>query len=365
MTSESMPFPPHARASSEFDAAVLIGRFQPFHNAHLALLERALNLAPRVFVVLGSAFQVRSPRNPWLWQERSAWIRGAVSEQNRERLAFMPVRDYYDEPRWRAYIVKGITAELTATAAPRVTLVGHFKDLSSLYLDGFEGWHLTRVPAQGSLNATALRERYFGLSESQPAEPAHSFAWLDDLVPTSTREALVRFAATNDYSRVRSEWQSLKEYQAAWAATPYPVVFVTVDAVVTCSGHVLLIRRGHAPAQGELALPGGFLEQGDTTQQSALRELREETGLVLGPRGVPYALAAKAPFDHPARSQRGRTITHAFHFDLGDRPLPEVHASDDAAGIQWVEVSRLRDLEDQFCEDHFHILDTFLDLGLD
>ena len=48
-----------------FDLAVLVGRFQPFHAAHLALLHRALAIAPRVVVVVGSAFQARTPKNPF------------------------------------------------------------------------------------------------------------------------------------------------------------------------------------------------------------------------------------------------------------------------------------------------------------
>ena len=62
------------------------------------------------------------------------------------------------------------------------------------------------------------------------------------------------------------------------------------------------------------------------------------------------------------RSQRGRTITHAHHFDLGDRELPEVRADDDAASVEWVPVAQLAAMEDRFFDDHFHMLDHFLGL---
>lgn len=348
----------------DFDAAVLVGRFQPFHNAHLALLGQALALAPRVFVALGSAYQARSPRNPWLWQERAAWIREAVAEGERDRLTFLPTRDYYDEPRWRARVVAGVREGLAGAVSgpPRVTLVGHFKDATSYYLEGFGDWHLTRVSAQGTLSATALREEYFGMAQGDCA--AHPAGRLGPVVPASTAQFLAGFAGTSDYAYVQAEWLSLKRYQAAWSSAPFPPVFVTVDAVVTCGEHVLLIRRGHAPAKGQLALPGGFLDQNETTHQSALRELAEETGLGLGARGIPCTLVAKRPFDYPTRSQRGRTITHAFHFDVSTVELPEVRAGDDAAAAEWVERDRLLALEDQFFEDHLHILDTFLGLGV-
>ncbi len=60
----------------------------------------------------------------------------------------------------------------------------------------------------------------------------------------------------------------LSGYHAAWASAPYPPVFVTVDGLLLCHGHVLLIQRGHAPGQGLWALPGGFVEPRDTLWQS-------------------------------------------------------------------------------------------------
>jgi bifunctional NMN adenylyltransferase/nudix hydrolase len=74
------------------------------------------------------------------------------------------------------------------------------------------------------------------------------------------------------------------------------------------------------------------------------------------------SLVEAAVFDHPDRSLRGRTITHAHYFDLGERELPEVQADDDAQAVEWVPVEKLLSLEDQFHDDHFHMLDHFLGL---
>src|SRR6185312_17484078 len=52
-------------ATPKADVAVLIGRFQPFHNGHAILLRRALETAPKVVVVLGSSFHARSSKNPF------------------------------------------------------------------------------------------------------------------------------------------------------------------------------------------------------------------------------------------------------------------------------------------------------------
>ena len=69
-----------------FDTAVYIGRFQPVHSGHIALLARALASARQVIVIMGSAWQARSPKNPFTWTEREAMLRNALPESDRARL---------------------------------------------------------------------------------------------------------------------------------------------------------------------------------------------------------------------------------------------------------------------------------------
>ena len=105
------------------DIAVYVGRFQPFHNGHLALLQRALQEAPLCVVVLGSAHQARTPKNPFTWQERAEMIQLALPEADRARLRFVPVRDYYNEARWVQAVRSGVTeVAQNALAASPVTL---------------------------------------------------------------------------------------------------------------------------------------------------------------------------------------------------------------------------------------------------
>lgn len=343
------------------DATVFIGRFQPFHLGHAALLRQALAAAPLCVVVIGSAFQARTPKNPFSWQERAEMFKLTLPEDQRARLRFLPVRDYYNEERWTQRVRTGVQQILTEAgiASPRITLVGHFKDATSDYLRGFPGWSLLSIERSGPVDATALRDAYFGCGgENIDA----TLAALVDQAPPSTLAMLRAWAALPQYATLTAEWRFIQAYREAWSKTPYPPVFVTVDALVRCGDEVLLIRRGEAPGKGLFALPGGFIDQRETAWQSALRELKEETTLSLLDSAMRLALKANVVFDHPDRSQRGRTITHAFYFDLGDRPRPEVKAGDDAARVEWVPVSRLAAMEDQFHDDHFHMLDHFIGL---
>lgn len=333
--------------------AVLIGRFQPFHRGHAALLKQALEAAPRVVVVIGSAFQARTPKNPFTWQERADMIRQTLSDAELARTTFLPIRDYYDEEKWLQAVRNGV--ETLSGQHASICLIGHFKDATSDYLGHFEGWQLISVDRKSPVDASQIRDAYLG---SKPEE----LAGLNDAVFPTTQGFLRTWAKSSYYPALCQEWRMLKKYKEAWSAAPYPPVFVTVDAVVRCANKVLLIKRGQPPGVGLHAVPGGFIEQRETAYQSAVRELREETQLDLPPATLKAALKESAVFDHPDRSQRGRTITHAFYFDLGSGPLPKIQADDDAQSADWIDITEIPKMEDQFHDDHFHMLDHFLGL---
>lgn len=341
------------------DVAVVIGRFQPLHLAHLAMLRRALELAPRVLVVIGSACQAPSPRNPFTWQERAGVLLQAVPPALRERLDLVPVPDLWDHDRWVAQ-VQALVAR-RAPAGARIALVGHRKDASSRYLADFPDWPLIDDGAHGDMGATQLRARLW----SAPEPEAALLAVAAD-VPPATLDFLRGWVRTPLHARLAAQWRALEAERQQWAVAPYPPVFVTVDAVVEADGHVLLVRRGREPGRGLLALPGGFLDPDESLLQAALRELREETGLVLPPTLVRQALVGVQVFSHPQRSQRGRVITHAHHLRLPGRggALPPVQAGDDAAQAVWMPLERLHGLQDRMHDDHWHILERVLGLGL-
>ncbi len=341
--------------TTPFDIAVLIGRFQPPHLGHLALLQHALACASKVVVILGSALQARSPKNPFTWQERAAMFTGALSNADAARVEFLPVRDYYDEPRWVIAVREAVTSH--SHPGDRIGLVGHFKDSSSSYLAHFPGWDLVSLPRQNSLDATPIRDAYWSAGD---VEQSSGFQALASMLPTSALQFLQQFSQQPHYAELQTEWRMLRQYKEAWAAAPYPPVFVTVDALLRCGDEVLLIRRGHAPGKNLLALPGGFLEPGDSLLQSCLRELQEETHCEIDEVHLLQTLRSVTVFDHPGRSQRGRTITHVHYFDLGLVPKPAVRADDDAAEAFWLHIDSIRLREAEFFEDHFQIMQKII-----
>jgi ADP-ribose pyrophosphatase YjhB (NUDIX family) len=96
--------------------------------------------------------------------------------------------------------------------------------------------------------------------------------------------------------------------------------------------HVLVVKRGTKPYRGKLALPGGFVRPGESLEDTAKRELREETGL----DGSRILLRQVHTYSGPGRDPRGRVVTTAF---LAIAPnLPQATGGTDAARADWVEV---------------------------
>ena len=170
------------------------------------------------------------------------------------------------------------------------------------------------------------------------------------------------FFNTEDFKNLKEGFDFIKKYKESWAVAPYPPVFVTVDAVVTKSGHVLVVKRKINPGIGLYALPGGYVKADELIETAALRELREETRIKIHPEELKKRIVDKEVFDYPNRSLRGRTITHAFHIDLGVGELPDISHSggDDAGSAQWMSLSDVILNEDKFFEDHVSIINRFV-----
>jgi 8-oxo-dGTP diphosphatase len=109
---------------------------------------------------------------------------------------------------------------------------------------------------------------------------------------------------------------------------PVPTTpLLTVDAlIVDPTRGVLLIRRKHPPFEGRWALPGGFVEVGETCEAACAREAREETGLEVEPVELVGVYSA------PDRDPRGHTVSPVYLC----KPLSgNTLGGDDAAEARW------------------------------
>lgn len=372
----------------DYKFAVLVGRFQPFHNGHFEIIKHGLKIADKVIVVVGSASCAPDIKNPFSLEIRKQMIlgefnsstveitRGADYEatvteftypEYKDRVIVFGVRDYfYQENVWLADIQAKLGAYIEE--GDSVAILGDYKDESSYYIKYFPQWDFKPAKDVIKLNATDIRSFLFSASpkfniETGRMEGAAELAVLKKDVPESTFEWLKSFVRTDGYVRLCEEFKQNEQYKAIWANAPFPPTFVTVDTVVICSGHVLVVKRKFNPGKGLYALPGGFVKNSERIEDAALRELKEETGIRVDKLVLRGSIEESKVFDYPERSRRGRTITHAYYIKLKDGKLPEVRGNDDASAAFWMPLKDVMVLEPSFFEDHSHIIDYFMSRG--
>ena len=338
----------------DYDVLAFIGRFQPFHMGHMAVVDEALKRAKKVALVLGSHDQPRNTRNPFTTAERIEMITAVYpNEVANGRIVFVPQADWtYSLDRWIMETQAKVTQVANTPFTPdpvKIGLIGHSKDHTSFYLKSFPMWDSVEVENVNGIDATSIRSGFFDLTGEVRDIPVPVIDWLRD------------FQDTPAFDQIAAEMEFVKTYKKQFASMPYPPTFNTVDAVVVQSGHVLLVRRGAEPGKGLWALPGGFLDQNETLLDGAIRELREETRISVPDPVLRGSVKGQRTFDDPHRSQRGRTLTTAFMIRLQDRTdLPKIKGSDDADKAAWVPLADLK--RNMMFEDHYDIIAEMADI---
>ena len=379
----------------QYDFLAFIGRFQPFHAGHHRVLKTALENSQNVILIVGSANRPRSAKNPFTFEERKQLISTLLTAAERERVHVVPCDDFmYNDTKWETEIqaiIRTATSHPWRSGPTKIGVIGHSKDHSSYYLKKFPQWDLLDLPVEYPVNATDIRHAFYEAVETQ-------ILWKDEWFINDVHRIMVEnlFYSNVPMKRIFREYDHIKAYKKQFApidfeaiehdlsdggrtsdgitnfrrwkylkeklqnVNQYPPIFVTTDAGVVQSGHVLLIKRGGMPGEGLWALPGGFLNQNETVKEGMLRELIEETKLGVRLPKLEGSIERWFVADHPQRSQRGRTVSHAALIRLPDGELPKIKGSDDAVDAKWIPLDDL-DPTKMF-EDHWDVIDQFLGL---
>lgn len=333
----------------KYKVAVFIARVQPIHNAHVEIIRRAKSIAEKCIIIIGSADQPRTYKNPFTTQERYDLVRRIatkVGDPMCETHVETNKDSMYNDQAWQARI-QAIVAKYSEPD-DSVAIIGHDKDSSTYYLKMFPQWVHEDIELLEPLNATDIRDLYF-------RKDAHE-GFIRHVVPEDAFKFMLEFMKTDDYQQIIREREFIDKYKKQYASFPYPPTFVTVDCCVVCAGHVLMIKRKAEPGKNLLALPGGFLdaETDKTLQSAAIRELKEETGIKIPVPVLTGSIETSRVFDAMGRSSRGRTITHVYKIVLNDTVLPKVKGSDDAAYAKWIPLGELK--SEECFEDHAEII---------
>lgn len=341
--------------TKRYKLAVLIGRFEPFHNGHLSNVLYALSIADHVQILVGSSYQPRTPKNPFTFHERKIMINNAIMlAQNRAPITISAIPDFkYSNNSWIANVQATVASEHTTIDDSDICILGFDKDDSSWYNHAFPAWKF--IPLEGfvehgsvPIDATKVRELYF---------EGH-LDFLKGALPPLVFDFLQTHARTDLYKELATEYNFYKNYDASG----FPRIEQTVDAVVIQGGHILLIQRGHSPGKGLWALPGGFLNPKERLLDGMIRELIEETKIKVQEIILRKAVTHQERFDHPDRDIRGRVITEAFLIELdgGNGELPKVKGSDDAKKAKWFKLAEVEAMGEIMYGDHHHIIKTLI-----
>ena len=317
-----------------------LSSFQPLTLNDEEAVAEALGKADVVTLIVGSARASRSSHlNPLSLPERIALLERVYHSQlEAGRIAIATLSDQlYDNAAWEADLA---------------TLV------EKLQIDGFVVRRDVKGKRERQLSRVAPVHSCVADRMTQWRREEIFAGWYDGgpipHLSLGTVSALVDLRESKSFAWLKEEWQFHKGYRAAWAGTPYPVKFITADACIECKGRVLLVRRGSWPGKGLWALPGGFLENDETVDEAAARELGEETNLDLTLEQAQEWLIRQGMFDLPYRDGRGRLVTGGYYFRVPGEVLPQVEASDDADAVWWAPVDQIQ--PEFMMADHFDIM---------
>jgi bifunctional NMN adenylyltransferase/nudix hydrolase len=338
--------------------AFVIGRFQPYHRGHHALISRAFEVADDVVVLIGDTGCRPDFRNPWTFEEREAWIHDIWSNESPagKTIFCAAIEDIpYDDTAWAQQVESVMRDCLPLSHCSEVFLVGHKKDESSFYLDLFPDLQYREVPNELTLGATAIRNWFF---------VDEAWSRVASTLPPAVGKSLLNMGVER-YKELRSEGLAIQVHNAEWeckGSREWGTQHVAVDLLPYTSTHVALIERGGEVGKGAIAMAGGFVEKHERLIEAALREGMEEMGIEIPRSRFPsHGIGVMIPFDHPRRSMRGRIFTNVLPVRM-DSVVP-LQAGDDAKKANWYTWAEFDTLKRRFFSDHWHVINTLYSEG--
>lgn len=260
---------------------MLIGRFQPFHNGHVRIIEQMRRDGiTTILVGVGSCQESRTLRNPFSFEERRDMIQAAVPDA-----IIRPIPDFNNPPLWKEYVL--------AT----------FPEVQALYSGG-EGW--TQAFKDKEFIIRTVPRNDLQVSGTMIREKIAKKESIDELIPKEVKDFL---------EKMDLELAIKEKYK-----NPKP----TVDTIIEYDGKIVIIERKNEPHG--YALPGGFVDEGESTEHAAVREAKEETNLDFEIKGL------LGVYSDPARDPRQHTISVTYY----GKGMGELKAQDDAKNVKLV-----------------------------
>lgn len=242
---------------------LVIGRFQPLHNGHISLINKALEENDKVLVLIGSANKLPDFKNPFSAEQRFNFVYQEFPEN--PQLLIQTLNDYDTDDEW----VQEVTARALSFEEDPTQVMFYCNPKDEEWYRRNFLFPVTTLN-EVDVSATEIREEWYttGQGFDFVCVPPHVNAVMDELP---------------DFDRLQWEYKTttrnLKEktHRHPFSNPMEPVSF----AVIIQDGKVLVGKRVGPRGAGQFGLPGGFVENTETTLDAAMRETQEELGIDL------------------------------------------------------------------------------------
>jgi len=295
---------------------IFIGRFQPFHNGHMAVvqeMEKAKDLE-EIIIGIGTAQIGHTSYNPFTADEREDMIIKSLELEKPYQIIKIP--DINDYSKWVSY-VESLCPDFNVVYSGNTITKKLFED---------KGYNVRGENVFEIISATEVRQLMVNKGNWQ------------DYVPNGTVEVI---EMVNGEKRLRE------------LNSKYSNPGVTADVIIDYKSRgIVLIKRKFEPYKGLWAIPGGFLDAGrETIEMTGVREAEEETNLVININD----LNLLGVYSEPGRDPRGPTISVAYYTKVNEGTLK---AKDDAKEVKVFKniPSRLAFDHNKILEDYFKII---------
>jgi len=145
-----------------FDYCIYIGRFQPYHNGHAKVLEIAFKYGRKVLLFIGSAQDIKSIKNPFTVKERIEIIKNNLTEEELDRIIFIPIKDYTIDKDWLAEITTQVN--LVTNNNTSIAITGYYEHANGtkFFEDNFSSYTYIEIKERyNNISATSVRAAYF------------------------------------------------------------------------------------------------------------------------------------------------------------------------------------------------------------
>ncbi len=285
--------------------ALFIGRFQPFHNGHKRVIEDIAKEVDNLIIGIGSSQDNLTFDNPFTAKERTEMIDKSLSKGINYSISYIP--DTHDYSIW----VKHVTS-----IVPEFDVVYANKDNIVKKLFEEKDYKVKDIAvSKKRLSATQIRNAIL-----------NNEAYKHNL-PKGTLEVLDTINGKNRLHSIMDKSPSL-----------------AVDVIMEYDSKLVLIERRHEPLGW--ALPGGKVDYGETVEQAAIREMKEETSLDISD------LSLLGIYSEPERDPRTHMVSIVYTANANGIPK----AGDDAKNLKLFSLDELPEL----AFDHKKILEDYL-----